>query len=387
MFEELVGTINDFRCWQLKRFSDLPVSQMNGEWENEYDDWGKIYQSFRNVLSSVDPGLANDALLDEMIYVIARDNECEILIDELIQYPRWFEVLCKRSLQTGEADAKWQFADRLPQCECRPEVMDMIWAFANDSHEYVRRRARARISEMKKIKVRCIWEHNGSDSLIYSADFIGAFTRGGSKDIAKAKMRREINAYLRWKNGEDTGISDVEVEIIQDQPSELNIADADSDVLFETEKAPLSMEEYRELKTLALKSAADFLTLYESIPDKDVSVKPDRRTFYGAVPRTARDMYEHTKSVNSYYFGEINVDADNEGTILECRERGFETLEKQEDFLSDPVIEGSYGELWTLRKVLRRFIWHDRIHAKAMGRMADKAFPEDAIENRFFFRG
>ena len=27
------------------------------------------------------------------------------------------------------------------------------------------------------------------------------------------------------------------------------------------------------------------------------------------------------------------------------------------------------GEMWTLRKVLRRFVWHDRIHAKAILRI------------------
>ena len=36
------------------------------------------------------------------------------------------------------------------------------------------------------------------------------------------------------------------------------------------------------------------------------------------------------------------------------------------DFLENVVVAGSYGEDWSLRKVLRRFIWHDRIHAKAM---------------------
>jgi hypothetical protein len=30
------------------------------------------------------------------------------------------------------------------------------------------------------------------------------------------------------------------------------------------------------------------------------------------------------------------------------------------------------NELWTLKKVLRRFIWHDRIHGKAMIRILEK---------------
>ena len=175
------------------------------------------------------------------------------------------------------------------------------------------------------------------------------------------------------------------IEIIQEKNSELQIADADSDVLFDSERAPLSRHEYDALKALTLKSAMDFHTLYESIPDKLETCLPKRRTFYGNVPRTAQEMYDHTKSVNAYYFGEIGIDADNEGTILDCRTRGFALLEQSADFLSNTVTEGSYGELWSLRKVMRRFLWHDRIHGKAMYRMALKTFGAFDIANPFRF--
>ena len=145
------------------------------------------------------------------------------------------------------------------------------------------------------------------------------------------------------------------------------------------------MEEYQHLKALALKSAQDFLTLYHSIPQKDATISPARKTFYGQVPRSANEMYEHTKSVNAYYFAEIDVDADNTGDIWDCRRRGFEALERKADFLENATYEGSYGEDWSLRKVLRRFIWHDRIHAKAMYRMARKTFGENSVPNVFGF--
>ncbi len=112
---------------------------------------------------------------------------------------------------------------------------------------------------------------------------------------------------------------------------------------------------------------------------------PMRETFYGNVPRTAFEMYEHTKNVNSYYFGEIGVAADNEGSILDCRVCGFTALERQPGFLESKVSLGSYEEEWSLRKVLRRFIWHDRIHAKAMYRMAIKTFGSQAVPNVFLF--
>ncbi len=232
------------------------------------------------------------------------------------------------------------------------------------------------------MKIRCVWEHNGNDSILHANNFVGAYTRGETKDIALQKMTREVASYLEWK-GEAVPDS-LETIITQEKASVLTISDADSDVLFEEEKEPLSKAEYEELKELALKSAQDFLDLYEAIPDKNKSCLPVRKTFYGQVPRTASEMYEHTKNVNDYYFGEIGVETDHEGTIVDCRKRGFVTLEDQPDFLKNIVCLGSYNEEWSLRKVLRRFIWHDRIHAKAMYRMAVRTFGGN-IPNVFHF--
>lgn len=233
------------------------------------------------------------------------------------------------------------------------------------------------------MKIKCVWEHNGDDTLLYAEQFIGAFTRGVSKDAAIRKMSSEIKSYLKWR-GDFISVP-MEPEIVQEKMSELTISDADSDVIFEEEKKELLLPEYLEWKALALKSARDFLTLYLAIPDKHKSCLPVRTTFYGQVPRTAFEMYEHTKNVNDYYFGEISVPADHEDDILACRERGFARLEGQSDFLCGKVFSGSYGEEWSVRKVLRRFIWHDRIHAKAMYRMAIKVFGPDAVPDVFCF--
>ena len=231
--------------------------------------------------------------------------------------------------------------------------------------------------------INCVWEHNGRDTLLYAVDFVGAYTRGETLEAAVRKMQAEICSYLKWCGKK--AVTGMDIAIIEEKVSELAICDADSDVLFESEKAPLTAEEYIKLKALALKSAQDFLALYDSVPDKNATAAPERKTFYGQVPRTANEMYEHTKNVNTYYFAEIAVDADHDGNIYECRKRGFEALESNPDFLQNTVRKGSYGEDWSLRKVLRRFIWHDRIHAKAMYRMATKVFGAESIVNPFCF--
>ena len=229
----------------------------------------------------------------------------------------------------------------------------------------------------------CVWEHNGKDSILYASNYVGAFTRGSSKEEAIQKMPEEIRRFELWRG--KTPLNDYDIEIVQEKESGLQIKDADSDVLFTTEESPLTVDEYQYLKSLALKSAEDFYTLYSSFPDKDISVLPYRKTFYGSVPRTAEEMYQHTKNVNEYYFSEIGVETNNEGTIVSCRARGFEALESIAGYLSFKVVTGSYDEQWSVRKVLRRFIWHDRIHAKAMYRMGILTFGPDAIPDIFCF--
>ncbi len=243
---------------------------------------------------------------------------------------------------------------------------------------------RERAREMTNVKtLRTVWEHNGDDTILYAADYPGAFTRGESLSVAKGKMADEMASYAAWLGLSLPPVQ--EIEVTQDAPCGLAVRDADSAVLFDGEKEPLTYAEYEQLKAVALKAASDFNILYSAIPDKSAELVPSRSTFYGAVPRTAEEMYRHTKSVNSYYFAEIGVAADNDGDILSCRSRGFAALEEQEGFLSNPMYDGSYGECWTLRKVLRRFIWHDRIHAKAMYRRAVQRWGKDGIPDPFCF--
>ena len=233
------------------------------------------------------------------------------------------------------------------------------------------------------MNIRCVWEHNGGDTLLYAADYPGAFARGASLEAALEKLPEDVRAYLRW--AEMPIPATFEAKIVQEKSSVLTIRDADSDVIFDGERLPLSAREYMVLKALALKSARYFQRLYDAVPDSERSALPPRETFYGALPRTAREMYAHTKNVNSYYFGEIGVDTDNDGDIEACRARGFAALELHSGYLNNAVQLGSYDEEWSLRKLLRRFIWHDRIHARAMWRMARRTFGADAVPDIFKF--
>ncbi len=101
--------------------------------------------------------------------------------------------------------------------------------------------------------INCVWEHNGRDTLLYAVDFVGAYTRGETLEAAVRKMQAEICSYLKWCGKK--AVTSMDIVIIEEKVSELAICDADSDVLFESEKAPLTAEEYKVKGTCAEISA------------------------------------------------------------------------------------------------------------------------------------
>lgn len=235
-------------------------------------------------------------------------------------------------------------------------------------------------------QIRVVMEYNKDGYLLYAENYCGAFTRGKTKEAAISKFPNEIRQYKKWiTGGKEELEEDYEVIIVQKKESNLQVCDADSDVIFETEKYQLEKEEYEYLKELAIKSAKDFQKLYDSVPDKKYSTLKMRKTFYGTVPRTAKEMYVHTNDVTNYYVGEIGVKIDNIEDIVLNRIHAIECIEKLPNYLENKVFIGSYNEEWSLRKVLRRFIWHDRIHAKAMYKMATKIWSREELENPFYF--
>lgn len=232
--------------------------------------------------------------------------------------------------------------------------------------------------------MRAALEYNDNGCLLWSLDCPGAFSRGKTREEAVAKLPADTEAFCRWAGW---AVPEGEVLILEEkyQP-DMKIEDADSDMMFAEEYHRLSREEYETLRTLVLRSARDFDTLYASIPDPDVPLGEARDTFYGEYPNTARKMYVHTNSVTAYYLGELGAEVDNLPGFYENRVSGLMALEAIPGFLDLPVIEGSYGELWSLRKMLRRFLWHDRIHARAMYRRA-RALWDDRIADPFRFDG
>jgi len=134
----LVQAVLAFRNWA----DGYPVGQRSGEWESHYDQWPSITSAFTAFLDSGTPELWNALTVETLLYILARDNEMEILKEELITRPCHLLALAKVGLHSTEPDARWQLADALGRVElAASEVEPLLVQLFHDRDEYVSRRA------------------------------------------------------------------------------------------------------------------------------------------------------------------------------------------------------------------------------------------------------
>jgi hypothetical protein len=135
---------NLFREWARDY---LVAHTASGEWECDYPDWGRTYGVVDEYLRLVDVVGSPRSALADLLYLLARDNECENIAESIAtaQGPAGVLFLAECAIELSEADARWQLAVRLGELsngavEAR-NVESVLLAFMRDENEYVRRRS------------------------------------------------------------------------------------------------------------------------------------------------------------------------------------------------------------------------------------------------------
>jgi hypothetical protein len=115
------------------------------EWETNYSDWGALYSAVQAELSLA--GNLSVETTNLLLYVLARDNECETVADMLAEAPAVFTQLIEAGMEYPDSDARWQLASRLPRAlgEAARRPLAVLRA---DPDEYVRRRATFALAEL-----------------------------------------------------------------------------------------------------------------------------------------------------------------------------------------------------------------------------------------------
>ena len=137
--ENLHNAVNIFKDLARRTHSKCDEEHDNGEWELDYVEFGDMVSAACDVTEKLKPEEVSAETIDELLYTIARDNECMSLINELS--PEWFCFLCGEVLKTPYTNAKWQFAECMKDHAEEAELKPLIFEFIESGNEYTERMA------------------------------------------------------------------------------------------------------------------------------------------------------------------------------------------------------------------------------------------------------
>jgi len=217
------------------------------------------------------------------------------------------------------------------------------------------------------------FETNGKGHLGFIAELPGAFLRGRSEAEALAKLDCEVECYLRW-----LGIANPKKRygstVVQRHTSSLTVEDADCEILLEADRRAVGGKELDNLSALSLFSGRSLLQTCSGAKLKDwVDEARVRKCFHGNNPTTVQEVFQHVKGTQLYYLSRLPLPLPKSEDFMEERTAGLREIKelaaKEGGSLHVYRVD---NEDWTVRKVLRRFVWHDRIHGRAVVRMLRK---------------
>jgi len=136
--DRLGRAISDFRRWANANSS----SEKSAEWETEYEYWQNVADAFKAFLDLSEPNDWSRDDTESVLYILARDNECETLKGELIAHPGHLLALARAGIHSTEDEARWQLADALGSVKADDGAVAMLLdSYCTDPSEYVSRRA------------------------------------------------------------------------------------------------------------------------------------------------------------------------------------------------------------------------------------------------------
>ena len=220
------------------------------------------------------------------------------------------------------------------------------------------------------------WKGNAHGWNAWSLDHLGFATWASSRAEVLDRAPGKFEAYRE-------GLSEDGADTLIDPSSQIEIVEVISgdEVAFQDDLVPASVEEISRCVELLQHTRRGLLATVESLPDSVLDWDPPYRQFDSwAWWKTIRQILAHIALCEvGYYLPSIGWHVGfDPGEIehrpwqehLQCSRK--ETQRFLEELKSSPdrARIAETDETWSVRKVLRRLVWHERLHWKSIQRIA-----------------
>jgi hypothetical protein len=104
VFQTLRHQVETFKQWA------TGLTGQYGEWETEYLYWDSLYNAVEEVLGLTPSDEWDTEVFELILYILARDNEVENVLQMLVEQPKVLLPLAHNALLYTDNEAKWQIA-------------------------------------------------------------------------------------------------------------------------------------------------------------------------------------------------------------------------------------------------------------------------------------
>lgn len=139
--ERLHKSVCSFKKWAQINYPEWNEENDNGEWEIGSYEFDEMCSNIFKIIENTSYQEATSQTIDDILFGIARDNECSRIVNTLLDYPEWYSVLCRQCLETTYTNAKWEFAESLKEYSGNDGLKELIFKFLDTGDEYTERLA------------------------------------------------------------------------------------------------------------------------------------------------------------------------------------------------------------------------------------------------------
>jgi predicted RNase H-like HicB family nuclease len=206
-------------------------------------------------------------------------------------------------------------------------------------------------------------------------DLPACFSPARTEAEAIAQASQAIVAYFSWLTDHDGSLPTIsgpfETEIVETFRSFPSDQDPDYlvNAFFEDDRRPLSYWDVEVALRLLIWTRRDLLRVLQPATRESLD-----RPIPGEIGGSIAGILKHIAGAENWYLGHLGLALDRAQLpadplpLLEAVRT--HTRAHLVEFIGDErVVEGTGGELWSARKVVRRALWHERDHTQHVKRL------------------